>query len=317
MNRNKFLGLVGLVGAAFVGGAIMPTLIRTGVSSIHPFLFNWLRSLLGLIISLIIFKKHYSFKKLINKKNFPLITAIGLGLGLNILLYSIAIPHTTLIASQLIYVLVPVISSILAFFVIKEKINFQKIIGIVLSILGVTLLIVSSTSPDQRASLGTFYGNFLIFIGVIGFSSYLTFSKKYNFKKSVIEMTILSSLSLSLFFSPFALYELIFGKGFSTVDIKSSLATIFIAIAALIFTSLSQLSLKHLSTSTASLSLILNPEFAALTGIVIYHETLSPVLLLSLVMAITGVIISTNSKQQSFADKIKQLPQQILSKIIK
>jgi len=307
---------VGLVGAAFLGGAIMPTLIRTGVNSIHPFLFNWLRAVLGLLISLLVFKKQYSLKKLINKKNIPLITAIGLGLGLNITLFSIAIPHTTLIASQLIYILVPVISSLLAFFIIKEKINYQKMAGMALSILGVSILIFFSTSPEERSSLGTFYGNFLIFLGVIGFSNYLTFSKKYNLKKSVVEMTILSSFSLSLFFLPLALYELASGSGFSNLDFQSSLATIMIAIVALAFTGLSQLSLKHLSTSTASLSLILNPEFAALTGIVIYHEKLSPILIISLVLAISGVIISTNFRHQSFTDKIKQLPQQILSRIM-
>ena len=281
MKNSKNLGLIGLVGSAFVGGAIMPTLIRTGVSTLHPFIFNWLRALIGLLIALVIFRGKYKSDQLFKKDNRQLLITIGIGLGLNITLYSLGVSHTTLVASQLIYTLVPVIATLLAFFINQEKINTHKILGMILALSGILTLIFFSAQGHQNSSVGTLYGNLLIFIAMFGYSSYLTFSKKYNSHKNVFEMTILSNLGLTLFLFPMAAYQMIRGPGLGGVTSISLAATLGIVIAALAFTSLSQLALKYLSTSTSALGSILNSQFAALVGIIFYSEKISLALIAS------------------------------------
>ena len=305
MNKSKLLGLFSLVGAAFFGGAVMPSLIRTGTSYLHPFLFNWVRTALGAFLLLVLFREKYPLNKILIKENILLFLVLGLGFGLNITLFSFAINHTTLIASQLVYVLVPVVTSFLAFLIIKEKINKQKILGMILSLTGVLILILSSRSSATVSTLGTIYGNALIFIGMIGYSAYLTFSKKFNFDKSALEMLILANVSLSIFFSPLALYEILFGAGLPQLNWQATSSLIIVVIASLSFTGLTQLSIKNLAASTASLGSLLSPEFAALTGIIFYQEKLSFTLILSLVLAMSGVIISTSTKHQLLMSKLK------------
>lgn len=316
MYKNKILGLIGLVGAGFVGGAIMPSIIRLGTTLLHPFLLNWLRISLGLIIALVFFKKNYRAKVVFTKKNILPGLILGICLGLNITLFSFGVQHTTLIASQLIYTLTPIVTSFIAYLLIKEKVTLKKALGMIVALSGVLILIIFSRSPETVSSLGTFYGNFLIFIGMFGYSSYLAFSKKLTPKFSVIEMVLLTNTSLTLLLLPFAIYS-IFLEGTAQLNLNSLGVMVLISAVALIFISLSQLAIKHLSAGTASLGSLLSPEFAALAGIVIYHEKLSPILIVSLVLAISGVIISTNFKQQSFIDKIKQLPQLILNRVAK
>lgn len=304
MNKSKLLGLVGLVGAAFVGGGIMPSIIRLGTSLMHPFILNWLRIFLGLIITLIIFRKKYQAELIFKKKHLFISLLLGSGLGFNITMFSFGIQHTTLVASQLIYTITPIVTGLIAFVMLKEKISPTRALGMAIALAGVLSLIIFSISPEEVNSLGTFYGNFLIFIGMFGYSFYLSFSKKLSAKFSIIEMVILTNISLSILLFPMAVYGAI-TKGTPQFNLSSLGAIFVIAASAIIFMGLSQLAIKHLSAGTASLGSLLSPEFAALTGIVVYHERLSLLLLLSMTMSIGGVLISVTNEKNSLLGKIK------------
>lgn len=304
MNKNKLLGLVGLVSSAFVGGAILPSLIRWGTELVHPFLLNWFRIFIGLIILLLIFKGKYNLKRIFDKKYLPFGLILGLGLGLNVTMFSFGISHTTLIASQLIYVLTPVVTSLMAFLLLKEKTTSKKISGMVLAFIGVLILIIFSRSPEEKLSLGTFYGNFLIFIGMFGYSTYLIFSKKLTSAFSIIEMIIISNIFLSVLLLPFAGYA-IYQQGWSQINLQSMVPMTLMAIGALVFMALGQMSIKHLSASSASLSSLLSPEFAALAGIIIYNEKLSLILIISMILSIGGTILSIRSEKVTLLDRIK------------
>jgi drug/metabolite transporter (DMT)-like permease len=304
MNKNKFLGLTGLVSAAFIGGAVMPSVIRLGTSLMHPFLLNWLRVFLGLIVILIFFRKKYRAKLVFTKKNILFSLVLGIGLGLNVTMFSFGIQQTTLVASQLIYTLTPIVTGFLAYLLLKERVTLKKIGGMVLALTGVLILIFFSQSPDKSMSLGTLYGNLLLFIGMFGYSSYLVFSRKLTAVFSIIEMVLLTNLSLSIILLPLAIYG-VYQQGIAQVNLRSLAAIILIMVSALIFMALSQLAIKHLSAGTASLGSLLSPEFAAFAGIAIYHEELSLILLISMILSIGGVFISITAEKTTFLDKIR------------
>lgn len=304
MNKNKLLGLVGLVGSAFIGGAILPSIIRWGTELVHPFILNWFRSFIGLPILLILFKGKYRLKLMLNKRYLLLGLILGLGLGLNITMFTFGIQHTTLIASQLIYISVPIVTSLLAYLFLKEKITYKKIIGMVMAFLGVLILIVFSRSPEEKLSLGTFYGNFLIFIGMFGYSLYLIFSKKLTAIFTVIEMIIISNLFISALLFPLGGYA-IYQQGWSQINLQSLAIMTLIGFGALIFTALGQISIKYLSASNASFSSLLSPEFAALAGIAIYDEKLSAILLISMALSISGTMLSIKAEKVTLLDRIK------------
>ena len=304
MPKNRLLGLLALLSSAFVGGAILPSAIRYGATLVHPFLLNWFRIFLGFLLLLIFFRKKVRFKLFFTSKNLLLGLLLGLSLGLNMTMFAFGVSHTTLIASQLIYVFVPITTSIMAYFFLKEKINHKKILGMLLAFSGVLLLLIFSRSPEERLSLGSFYGNFLIFIGMFGYSAYLVFSKKLTSTFSVLEMVMITNLSLTILLLPFAIYSLQI-QGLEQINPRSMWAMLMIALSALLFMGLSQASIKNLSTNTASMGSLLSPEFAALAGIVIYGEKLSVILLISMILSISGTMLSVSAEKSTFLDRIK------------
>ncbi len=306
MNKNKLLGLIGLIGSAFVGGAILPSVIRLGATLMHPFLLNWSRIFIGFLLILILFRGKYRFKLILDKKHLLLSLMLGLGLSLNTTMFSFGVSRTTLIASQLIYVFTPIAASLMAFFLLKEKISLKKMLGMSIAFLGVLLLIIFSRSPEEKLSLGTFYGNSLIFVGMLGYSSYLVFSKKLSNIFTIIEMVVLTGLFSSILLFPFAGYA-IYQQGWSQINLHSILVMFLIAISALTFMVLGQTAIKHLSTSNASLGTILSPEFAALAGIIVYNEKLSLILLISMILSIGGTMLSVTAEKVTFVDKIKSV----------
>lgn len=306
MPRNRLVGLLALLASAFVGGAILPSVIRYGATLVHPFLLNWFRISLGFLLLFLFFKKKVRFSLFFNKRNLILSLLLGLGLGLNVTMFSFGVSHTTLIASQLIYVFVPIATGLLTYFLLKEKLNRKKIYGMLLAFSGVLLLLIFSRSPEERLSLGTFYGNFLIFIGMFGYSAYLVFSKKLTSTFSVLEMVMITNLSLTILLLPLAIYALGL-QGFEQINPRSMWAMLMIALSALLFMGLSQASIKNLSTNTASMASLLAPEFAALAGIVIYGEKLSVVLLISMILSISGTMLSVSAEKSTFLDRIKSI----------
>jgi drug/metabolite transporter (DMT)-like permease len=306
MNKNKLFGLIGLVGGAFVGGAVLSSLIRLGATLVHPFLLNWFRIFIGFLLILIFFRGKYRLKLILDKKHLLLSLMLGIGLSLNTTMFSFGVSRTTLIASQLIYVFTPIAASLMAFFLLKEKITFKKMLGMSIAFLGVLLLIIFSKSPEEKLSLGTFYGNSLIFIGMLGYSTYMVFSKKLSNIFTIVEMVVLTGLFSSILLFPFAVYA-IYQQGWSQINFHSMFVMLLIALSATAFMLLNQTAIKHLSTSSASMGSILSPEFAALAGIVIYNEKLSLILLISMVLSIGGTMLSVTAEKVTFLDKIKSV----------
>jgi drug/metabolite transporter (DMT)-like permease len=304
LSKDKMLGLAGLLGASFVSSAVMPSLIRVGVSTIHPFIFNWLRAFFSILIILPFYLQKHRFSDLISRKRWPLIAILGLGLGLNVTLFSFGLQRTTIIASQLIYVVTPIVVSLLAYFLIGEKITKQKAIGIALSLIGIFILMYYSYSPSERQSLGTAYGNFLILIGMFGYSCYMAFSKKFIKHISLLELVAITNFSLTLFLSPLLLYALSNQENLVGMSASSLLASVLIGACTVITISLIQLSVKHLTAATASLGTIIGPEFAALTGILFYDEKLSLVLITSLLLSVSGVLVSTTNGTRGLFDRL-------------
>lgn len=304
MNRNKLIGLLSLIGTAFVGGAILPSVIRLGTSLMHPFLLNFFRAFISLPILLLLFRGRYRLKLILDRKHLLVSFVLALGLVLNTTMFSFAVAHTTLIASQLIYVFTPIATSLIAYFVLREKIGSKKIIGMIMAFLGVLLLIVFSRSPAEKLSLGTFYGNSLIFIGMFGYSTYMVFSKKLSVTFSIIEMVILTGIFTSailLLMGAWAIYQ----EGLIQINLQSITVVILLALSSITFMLLNQTTIKHLSASNASLSSLLSPEFAALAGIFIYNEKLSIILLVSMFLSVVGTFISVSAEKTTFLDRMK------------
>lgn len=306
MNKDKLIGLVALLGVGLFGGAVSPSLVKIGLQDISPFLFNFLRAVISVLILLPVL---YQQRAYFRQANVWLLGVLaGLGLGSNVLLFAMGITKTTIVASQLIFSFLPVIVPVLAYLLIKEKYNSYKALGTLISFLGIVVLLINSTSASQTASLGTLGGNGYIFLGMLSYATYIAISKKYAPAFSPWFLSALSSLFMALFFVPFTLYELYSHTLVLPLSLThpSVLAAIGGAFSSVIFLWLLQVTISKLSSATVAMGGMISPQFGALAGVIIFQEKISLLLFVSMILVFSGVIFSIlGEKQRSFWAKMK------------
>ena len=99
----------------------------------------------------------------------------------------------------------PVITALLAFFLLKEKMNKLRWISFIIAIAGV---ILCSTGDIKNMNLGSKYtmGNILIFLAIIGNSYYNVGCKKIAQRYSEMEMVFYTYLVMVILLTPLVLY---------------------------------------------------------------------------------------------------------------
>ena len=101
----------------------------------------------------------------------------------------------------------PAVVGIISFLFLKEKLTFNKIVGIALAVCGVLLINVLGRTLDTGGVRFSIFGNILIFGAVVGEALFTIFRKlSSNIISPLRTATLMSLLGFVLFF-PFALYE--------------------------------------------------------------------------------------------------------------
>src|SRR3989344_6138599 len=105
---------------------------------------------LRFVVATIIFLPFYlRTKKPLSKHDIITISKYSIFFALNVAIFSIAIQYTTAIMSQILYTLVPVIVMILSYFILKEKLTIQKIVGLAIAMTGIAFLLYQSASKEE------------------------------------------------------------------------------------------------------------------------------------------------------------------------
>lgn len=211
--------------------------------------------------------------------------------GFNTLLY-IALHYTTSINASLVNTSTPIIIYLITFFVLREKLNRNQLLGTALSLIGVVCII----SRGSAAALLTFSfnkGDLLVIAAVICWSIYSILIKKTAGQlpgNTTFAATILIGILLLL---PFFLYET-FWSGVSAVWSVSSFATIlYVGILASIAAFLSwNTAVARVGAAHAGVFLNLIPVFASVFAILFLGEHIAWYQLLGGAFVIVGVYIS-------------------------
>jgi drug/metabolite transporter (DMT)-like permease len=313
---EKQQGVIALIIAAFIGGAVTPTLARIGVADFNPILFVFLRSFIAVLFLVPIL---YKERKTFHSKNFLQFLALGgVFVGMNLGLFSVGITHTTVVASQLLYALLPISVPLAAYFLTKERLNSKKALGACIGLLGVFLLIFFSRSAEQRLSLGSFQGNSIIFAAVIFYTFFMVLSKPLAKKYSALFASGITYLGISLFFLPFTLYQVLSGQATKEIFAAHPISWIVVLVlgfSGIVFMFFLQYGIKQLSSTTTAISVLLAPEFGALAGWLVFGEKVSFILFISLVLVIVGVLVSLTGEQVSLVEKIRGLPARAYQKV--
>jgi len=173
--------------------------------------------------------------------------------------------------------LIPVISAVLASFMLKERLTPLRIGSLAIGLVGVVFLSMGDLRQASFGSMKFLIGNLLIFGGCFGSSFYNVYCKGLMQRFQEIEILIYSYITASIASIPLFIWaEPFHFSRFLAFDAKSIAAFLFLALfmygaSMLLFFK----ALQHLDVTTASTSLYLVPVFGVILAALLLGERLS------------------------------------------
>ena len=237
----------------------------------------------------------FTIKEKIEKKDFPRIFAAAIfGVVLNQLTFFKGLSFTSPISASVIMLTAPILVLILSTILLKERIELKKIIGIIIGLIGTSILILYGKSVGNATNAN--WGNFLVFVNASSYAIYLILVKKIASKYSPLTFIKWIYTFGLLFVLPFGLEE------FTAVNWNEIPTIIFFEIGYLVifttfFAYLINLSaMRYLKPTTLSVFIYLQPVFASIFAISLQKDELNMIKLISAFLIFVGVYLVTQKK---------------------
>lgn len=239
-------------------------------------------------------------KEKIQLQDFPRIVAAAFfGVALNMLTFFKGLSFTSPISAAVIMVTTPIIVLILSAILMKEKMKFRKILGILLGLFGTAFLILygKSIGNATNASLG----NFLVFINAVSYAFYLIVVKKlmdkynaFTFVKWIYTFGLLMVLPFS-----WNEYQEI---QWAILPTHILLEIGFVVVFTTFFTYLFNLvSMRELKPTTVAVFIYLQPLFATIFAIGLGKDELTVVKMVSAGLIFVGVYLVTKKRSPNLS----------------
>lgn len=262
---------------------------------IPAFTLTFLRFFIAtVILYFIVVKKEKGLYKL-KKSDIPVFLFTGIiGMfGYHVFFFT-AIKYTTAISSSIIGASNPIITSLFAIIFLHDKFTMKRIIGILLSFLGVFLTITEGNIFIIK-SMAFNKGDILMLVAVFMWALYSVYSKKVSPRYTPLILTFYSFVFCTVFLIPFVIYEnpiSYIGK----VPYYSYISVVYMSIfASVIGYLVQQISIKQIGPSRTSIFINLVPAFSIVLSILLLGESISVIKLFTTVLIIAGVYICQKS----------------------
>ncbi|MBC7862257.1 MAG: EamA family transporter [Bacteroidia bacterium] len=238
-------------------------------------------------------------KEKVEKKDLFTLFLCGLfGVAINQLLFFEGLSITTPINAGIVMITAPIMVLISANIMLKERITFLRLTGILLGVFGAIFLISSGKKVGFNSS--TALGDSFILINAASFAVYMVIVKPLMAKYQTITVLKYVFLFGFLVVIPFGASQT-FAVDWQNIPPKIWLAISFVVIATTFFAySLNTFALKILSPSIVSIYIYLQPILA--TAIALYYgkDELTWIKILSSVMIFTGVYLVSRSPIKTY-----------------
>lgn len=295
MEKNKLNGHLAMFSANFIFGLNTPISRTLMPEILSPFTLSFFRLGGGMIlfwlVSLFVKKENVPPKDLL-----MLFFASFFALSLNQLPYFIGLSMTSPIDASIVVTLLPILTMILAAFIIKEPITWLKAIGVLVGASGALLLVF--TSHSLHAGKSNFWGNVIIFGGVASFAIYLTVFKNVVSRYSPVTVMKWMFLFASIICFPFCYKPLIktnFTLLTSGMYWRIGYVVVFATFLGYLLIPMGQ---KILRPTTLSMYNYVQPIVASLVAVAIGIDTFGIEKALSGFLVFAGVYIVTQSKSR-------------------
>jgi drug/metabolite transporter (DMT)-like permease len=286
---NKKIYFLMVLCTIFWAGAFIAGKLSTPY--IPPFTLTFLRFFFAALILYFIMKARGIKLPGLSTKDIPVFMFTGIiGMfGYHVFFFT-ALKNTTAINSSIIGASNPIITAILSYLFLKDKMSYKRVLGIILSFTGVILTLTNADlSTFKTFSFNT--GDLLMLIAVFFWASYSVYSKKVIDRYSPIILTFYSFLFCTIFLIPFVIYE----KSWTlipAIPYSAYLSVLYMSIfPSVIGYLVQQMSIKAIGPGKTSIFINLVPVFSIILSIIILKETLMPIKILTTLLIIAGVYI--------------------------
>lgn len=277
-------------GAGFtVAKSVMPALIKPGG-------FILIRVLCATFLFWLSFFGGENFRTKIDKSDIKRLVLCGiLGVATNQLFFFKGLSLTSPIHASLMMLSTPILVSVFATVVLKEKFSKINLFGLVLGVFGATLLV--TIAAKDKVAINPILGDFFIFLNATSYAIYLVIVKPLMQKYRPIIVVRWVFLIGSLFVFPFGIQDFL-EINWQIFTTQNFMAVWFIVIGVTFFTYLwNMYALKILSPSIAGAYIYLQPLFAAIIAITFLGEELGWIKIIAGILIFTGVYLVSQKKK--------------------
>ena len=242
-----------------------------------------------LILATIFLKKKISFEAI--KNNLYLLIFSGLAVGLNWIFLFQGYKYTSISNATLSYYFAPVFVTILAPFILKEKLTLSKFLCVLMALVGMFCIVGVDGMNGGSDLIGIVYG-----LLAAGFYASVILMNKFLKGIDSIEITVIQLISATITLLPYVLY--VEGLGILSV---SSVSIPYILILGIVHTGIAYLlyfsSLQGLKGQTIAVLSYIDPVFAIIISAIILKEQLG------FLQIIGGVLILGSSFLSEFLNR--------------
>ena len=233
------------------------------------------------------------------KRNFFGLLALGAtGVFSYNYFFATGLQYTSAITAALIIVINPVFTTCIASFFMGEAWNWRTIVGVVISLLGVSLVISKGDlSVLTHMSIGI--GELYLFGSVASWVAYTLIVKKVT---RTMENGAMTSVSTMMGAMMLLLISIIKEEQWSSVmhvSNQTMIEIVYLAVCSTVFAFLIfNWGIQRIGATKASAYINLTPINAALIAVFLYGEKISTYHLIGMAVTIAGVLITTRNKVQ-------------------
>ena len=237
--------------------------------------------------------------KPIEKKDRLTILKCGLfGMSINIAAFIAGLDYSTPVNSSILIIISPIFVVILSFFIFKNKINFIKILGIILGFIGAIILILTA---DSNSSIGRNIplGNFLFIVNSISYAYYLIIVKPMAEKYDLITLFKWLFLIGLIFNFPLGINQFLDVDWASLPLWEAVLPMVFVVVGTTCMTYfLNGYALSKITSTEVAVFMYLQPIIGILFAIFTKSDTITLIMFVASALIFTGVYLTSVLKQK-------------------
>lgn len=277
---------------AFVGMNI--SIGKEIVSYVPVFLFSELRFLIAILILLPLLASRGEWKTSWTREEGTVLfwqSFFGVFLFSICMLYGVQ--WTTATAAGIITSTIPACIALLSFWILKEKLQINNLLAILLSVGGIGFITYTGGATEQ--SLISLLGNFLVFLAVVSEALFTIFAKRLSKTITPVQMTAAINVISFILFLPLAVWEgLLFNWGSVPTSIWGLILYYAITASVLSFF-LWYKGVAKVEASKAGLFTGMMPISAALVAILFLNESFTWMHAIGMSLVLASIFVGTVS----------------------